>query len=135
MHEVTCYATPLGCEPAKLPFNYLGIPVRGNMNLKKNWRTVIERFLAKLSVWKLKTLSIGGCLTLSKAVLGNLLTYYFTLFFAPIGIINTLESIRRKFLWGTNDDGKRKVNWVSWQKLISPKKAGDLGLGSLRALN
>nr|KAJ0201237.1 hypothetical protein LSAT_V11C600300430 [Lactuca sativa] len=73
--EVTRYAIPLGCEPAKLPFNYLGILVGANMNLKKNWKLVIERFQSKLSVWKAKTLLMGGCFTLTKAVLGSLPTY------------------------------------------------------------
>lgn len=79
MNEVTRYATPLRCEPAKLPFNYLGVPVGGNMKLKKNWRPVIERFQGKLSVWKSKTLSMGGRLTLCKVVLDNLPTYYITI--------------------------------------------------------
>lgn len=78
---------------------------------------------------------MGGRLILSKSVLGNHPTYYFSLFVAPIGVINILESIRRKFLWGRNDDGKRKINWVSWKKIVSPKEVGGLALGSLRSLN
>lgn len=58
-HEVTRRARPLGCEPAKLPFNYLGVPVGANMNLIKHWSPVIDKFHAKLSKWKSKTLSFG----------------------------------------------------------------------------
>nr|KAJ0195087.1 hypothetical protein LSAT_V11C700361540 [Lactuca sativa] len=36
MQEITRWAAPLGCEPASLPFTYLGIPVGANMKLKKH---------------------------------------------------------------------------------------------------
>ncbi|KAL7611218.1 hypothetical protein Lser_V15G10494 [Lactuca serriola] len=36
IQETTRWALPLGCEPSSLPFNYLGVPVGANMNLKKN---------------------------------------------------------------------------------------------------
>lgn len=84
---------------------------------------------------EIKTLSLGGRLTLTKVVLGSHPAFYFLLFFAPIGVINTLESIRRKFVWRVREDGKRKVNWVSWKNVISSKDPGALGLGSLRAIN
>ena len=35
-----------------------------------NWRFVVDRFHTRLSAWKSKLLSIGGRLTLTKAVLG-----------------------------------------------------------------
>ena len=57
---------------------------------------------------------------MAKAVLGSLPTFYFSLFVAPIGVINTLEGIRRRFLWGSTDD-KKKINWVSWAKVVAKK--------------
>ncbi|KAL7591412.1 hypothetical protein Lser_V15G32700 [Lactuca serriola] len=104
------------------------------MNLKRNWLPVINKFRAKLSKWKSKTLSFGGRLTLMKSVLGNLPTFYLSLFKAPIGVIETLEKIRRRFLWGGNEN-KQKIHWVSWEKIIASKDNGGLGIGSIRALN
>ncbi|KAI3517218.1 hypothetical protein L1887_16430 [Cichorium endivia] len=132
--EVSRWASPLGCEPASLPFTYLGVPVGANMNLKKHWKPIIDKFSARLSAWKAKALSFGGRLTLSQAVLGNLPTYYFSLFVAPIGVIKTLERIRRNFLWG-GDENNHKIKWVKWEKVVAPKDKGGLGLGSLKALN
>lgn len=134
MRETSRMAAPLGCEPATLPFTYLGVPVGANMNLKKNWQPIIDRFNGKLSSWKAKSLSFGGRLTLIKSVLGNLPTYFFSLFVAPMGVISTLERIRRKSLWGETENNK-KINWVTWEKFIKHKEAGGLGLGSLKALN
>ncbi|KAL4576975.1 hypothetical protein LXL04_013076 [Taraxacum kok-saghyz] len=117
-----------------LPFTYLGLPVGANMNLKKNWTPVIEKFNSRLSTWKAQSLSLGGRLTLAKAVLGSLPSYYFSIFVAPVGVINSIEKIRRRFLWGGSAD-KSKISWVAWDKVAAPKEAGGLGLGSLKAFN
>ena len=36
VQETARWALLLGCKPSSLPFNYLGVPVGANMNLKKN---------------------------------------------------------------------------------------------------
>lgn len=104
------------------------------MKFKKHWKPVIDRFYAKFSPWKAKTLSFGGRLTLSKAVLGSLPSYFMSIFVSPMGVLESLEKIRRQFLWG-GDDNKYKIPWVSWGKVVTSKEKGGLGLGSLRAFN
>ncbi|KAL4592366.1 hypothetical protein LXL04_005358 [Taraxacum kok-saghyz] len=111
MAESTNWARPLGCEPSSLPFTYLGVSAGANMNLKKNWKPVIDRFLSKLTMWKSNSLSFGGRLTLISSVLGNLPTFYVSLFVAPSGVIDTMEKLRRNFQWG-GSEGKSKINWV-----------------------
>nr|KAJ0208814.1 hypothetical protein LSAT_V11C400225360 [Lactuca sativa] len=101
IQEVARWATPLRCEPTTFPFTYLG-------------------FHVKLSTWKAKTLSFGDRMTLIKSVLGNLPTFYLSLFTAPIG--------------GGHKE-KKKVHLVSWEKVKPPKEMGGLGIGLLRALN
>ncbi|GKD02121.1 RNA-directed DNA polymerase, eukaryota [Tanacetum coccineum] len=93
VNEVVSMAASLGCSHDALPFFYLGLPVGKRMNTCDGWNEVIHRFRNKLSSWKANTLSIGGRLTLVKAVLGSLPIYYFSLFKAPQKVINTLESI------------------------------------------
>lgn len=100
-------AVPLGCEPSSLPFTYLGVSVGANMKLKKHWKPIIDRFYAKLSPWKAKTLSFGGILTLVKAVLGSLSSYFLSIFVAPVGVIEILEKIWRQFLWGGGDNNHK----------------------------
>nr|KAJ0191688.1 hypothetical protein LSAT_V11C800406980 [Lactuca sativa] len=117
-----------------LPFDYLGVPVGANMNLKKHWKPIIKKFQSKLSLWKAKSLLFGGRLTLIKSVLGNLPTYFLSLFRAPVGVIEELEKIRRSFLWGGGED-KKKIHWVSWDKVLAANEAGGLGVGSIQALN
>lgn len=125
IQEVIRGARTLGCESVKISFIYLGVPVGENMNLKKHWRPMIEKFQSKLTSWKAKPLSFGGRLTLTEVVLGSLPSYYFSLFVALIGIIDTLEKIITQFLWGESDE-KYKTNWVAWEKVIATKYIGGL---------
>ncbi|GKD51186.1 hypothetical protein Tco_1280162 [Tanacetum coccineum] len=53
---------------------------------------------------------------------------------APISIINKLETIRRRFLWGGNIE-ENKIAWIAWDKIMSPLIQGGLGVGSLRTCN
>lgn len=77
------------------------------MKLAKHWNPIIEKFRVKLSNWKAKCLSFGGHLTLVKSVLNSLPLYYFSLFRAPKKVIDLLEKIRRRFLWGGDEDKKQ----------------------------
>ncbi|KAJ9557521.1 hypothetical protein OSB04_012135 [Centaurea solstitialis] len=132
--EITRMARKLRCKEEKLPFIYLGIPVGGRMNVAANWQPLIDKFKARVSLWKAKSLSIGKRLCLCKSVLGCLGSYYFSLFKAPKKALNILESLRLRFFWGGTADLKR-INWVSWNNTIRDKRCGELGIGSLRAFN
>ncbi|GJR37725.1 putative RNA-directed DNA polymerase, eukaryota, reverse transcriptase zinc-binding domain protein [Tanacetum coccineum] len=88
----------------------------------------------RLSKWKSKSLSIGRRVTLIKTVLNSLGVYYFSNFKTPKKIITKLENIRRKFFWGGNND-ENKIAWIAWEKVISPRVNGSLGIGSLRITN
>ncbi|GKV29990.1 hypothetical protein SLEP1_g38860 [Rubroshorea leprosula] len=57
-------AANLNCKSGKFPFTYLGMPIGDSMCRRKPWIPVIDNFNKKLAVWKAKSLSIGGRLTL-----------------------------------------------------------------------
>ncbi|GKE42353.1 hypothetical protein Tco_1469637 [Tanacetum coccineum] len=80
------------------------------MNRIESWMEVVDRFQKRLSAWKARSLSIGGYLTLTTTVLGNLPTYYLSIFRAPIWVIDILERIRRRFFWGSTTTVKRAKN-------------------------
>nr|KAJ0193757.1 hypothetical protein LSAT_V11C800390710 [Lactuca sativa] len=133
-YDVVSCANIMGCEVANLPFVYLSVPVGANMNLKRNWKPVIDKVQGKLSGWKSKTLSFGGKLTLVKSVLGSMPLFYVSIFKAPNFVIDLLEKIRRRFLWGGTDE-KNKVCWVAWKHVLADKELGGLGVSSLKSLN
>ncbi|PWA54036.1 RNA-directed DNA polymerase, eukaryota, Reverse transcriptase zinc-binding domain protein [Artemisia annua] len=97
------------------------------MALCKNWEVVVNRFSSKFSLWKARLLSVGGRLTLLKSVLGNLPTYFMSLYLMPVSIRSKLESLRSGFFNGS-DSGDRKIAWVSWKTCLASKETGGLGL-------
>ncbi|KAJ0757712.1 putative RNA-directed DNA polymerase [Helianthus annuus] len=132
--EVQSMALRLRCKQGKFPFKHLGLVVGANMNLVRHWSPVIDTFRSRLSLWKAKTLSYGGRITLIKSVLNALPTYYLSLFKAPVKVIEELDKIRRVFFWGGSEE-KAKMNWVAWDLTIAPVEYGGLGFGSLRDAN
>nr|GEV58141.1 RNA-directed DNA polymerase, eukaryota, reverse transcriptase zinc-binding domain protein [Tanacetum cinerariifolium] len=77
---------------------------------------------------------LGGRLTLSKAVLGNLPTYYMSLYKIPSAIERNLESMRNNFFIGGDLEDK-KITRVAWKKCLASKEHCGLGVGSIFALN
>ncbi|GKD83102.1 RNA-directed DNA polymerase, eukaryota [Tanacetum coccineum] len=94
----------------------------------------VAKLQLRLSKWKSKTLSIGGRLTLLKAVLGASPIYVMSLYKVPKTVLKMMESIRSKFFNGV-DGGEKKITWIKWSKVLSAKKNGGLGVSSFYALN
>nr|KAJ0209415.1 hypothetical protein LSAT_V11C400194270 [Lactuca sativa] len=104
--EVTSLASITRCAATKFPFSYLGIPMGGSMSRVNSWDVIVDRFLKRLSNWKVKMLFIGVRLTLIKYVLGSLGIYYFSLFRMPVTVFHLLESLSAHFL---GDNGGLEV--------------------------
>ncbi|GJV89233.1 glycine dehydrogenase A, mitochondrial [Tanacetum coccineum] len=127
-------APKLGCLILKPPFSYLGSKVGGSMHRIQAWNEVVDRVYARLSKWKMKTLSIRGRLTLLKSVLGSMHIYHLSIFRVPMGVLRRLESIRSYFFNG-HDPNSKRTSWVKWKNVLASKEKGGLGVSSLYALN
>ncbi|GKA30743.1 RNA-directed DNA polymerase, eukaryota [Tanacetum coccineum] len=127
-------ANRIGCGILKTPFTYLGSKVGGNMCRICSWDEVVDKLIARLSKWKMKTLSIGGRLTLLKAVLGSLPIYHMSIFKVPKNVLHRMESIRSRFFNGIDLNSKKAI-WVKWSKVLASKEKGGLGVSSFYALN
>nr|GEZ00030.1 RNA-directed DNA polymerase, eukaryota, reverse transcriptase zinc-binding domain protein [Tanacetum cinerariifolium] len=127
-------AMKIGCLILKTPFTYLGSRVGGLMSRIQSWNDIIESMVSRLSRWKLKTLSIGGILTLLKSVLGAILIYHMSIFKVPMKVLQNMESIRSRFFNGA-DINYKKPSWVRWKNVMASKDTGGLGVSSLFALN
>ncbi|GKB87338.1 hypothetical protein Tco_0959610 [Tanacetum coccineum] len=57
-----------------------------------------------------------------------------SIFKVPSSILKSLESIRSRFFNG-QDPKSNKASWVKWNKVLTPKDKGGLGVSSLFALN
>nr|GFA17485.1 RNA-directed DNA polymerase, eukaryota, reverse transcriptase zinc-binding domain protein [Tanacetum cinerariifolium] len=127
-------AAKLGCLVLNSPFSYLGTKVGGVMSRVHAWQEIVEKVKTQLSKWKMKTLSIGGRLTLLKSVLGSIPIFYMSIFKVPSRVLQILESIRGHFFNG-HELGSNKASWVKWNNVLTDKKRGGLGVSSLYALN
>ncbi|GJW17464.1 hypothetical protein Tco_0024900 [Tanacetum coccineum] len=90
----------IGCSTFSTPFSYLGVKVGMSPSRRKAWDEIIGKVSNRLSKWKIKTLSVGGRLTLIKSVLTSLPLYHMSLYKAPLGVLRDLESLRRNFFNG-----------------------------------
>ncbi|GKA52519.1 RNA-directed DNA polymerase, eukaryota [Tanacetum coccineum] len=98
------------------------------------WVDMVGNDKSRLSKWKINTLSIGGRLTLLKAVLGSTPIYPMSLYKVPKTVLHEMESLRRNFFNGVQGVD-RKISWVKWTKVLASKKYGGLGVSSFYALN
>nr|GEX61119.1 RNA-directed DNA polymerase, eukaryota, reverse transcriptase zinc-binding domain protein [Tanacetum cinerariifolium] len=108
--------------------------VGGLMSRIQSWNDIIESMVSRLSRWKLKTLSIGGRLTLLKSVLGTIPIYHMSIFKVSMKVLQNMESIRPRFFNGA-DINSKKPSWVRWKNVTATKDTGGLGVSSLFALN
>nr|GEY18038.1 RNA-directed DNA polymerase, eukaryota [Tanacetum cinerariifolium] len=98
-------ANSIGCSIMDKCFRYLGVKVGESTSRHKAWSDLIQKLRSRLSKWKVKTLSIGGRLTLLKSVLGA-------------------SPIYNMFIYK-----------AAWNKVLEAKKNGGLGVSSFHAVN
>ncbi|GJY51651.1 RNA-directed DNA polymerase, eukaryota [Tanacetum coccineum] len=122
--EVDQEASSIGCSVMHNQFRYLGVMVGQCPSRLNAWDDIIFKLRARLSKWKVKTLSIGGRLTLLKSILGSSPIYNLSIFKVPRGILKNMESIRCRFFNGT-DQGEKKITWVAWDKALASKLHGE----------
>ena len=120
-------AAIIGCKPGSLSASFLGIPIGLNMKRISSWDSLIDRLLKKMAKWKMKTLSIGGRLTIINSILGNLGNYWCSLFPMPKAVAKVIKAKRRDFLWGIQDNA-RGIKWVRWERVCAKKIYGGLGV-------
>nr|GEZ73316.1 RNA-directed DNA polymerase, eukaryota [Tanacetum cinerariifolium] len=101
--------------------NFKGVMVGECMSRHNAWASTVDKLRSRLSKWKVKTLSIGGRLTLLKAVLGASPLYNMSFFKVPKGILNSMEAIRSKFFNGMEPSTK-KITWAAWNKVLASKE-------------
>ncbi|GKC12359.1 hypothetical protein Tco_1009141, partial [Tanacetum coccineum] len=88
----------------------------------------------KLPLKYLGVLVVGGRLSLIKSVLGNLPTFYMSIYLMPVSIRKKLKSLHNKFFTRGDLDDKNMTR-VKWKRSIASKKDGGLGIDNIFGLN
>lgn len=113
---------------------YLGLLVLFGRSKKEIFSVVQERVWKKIKGWKEKCLSRAGKETLIKLVAQTILTYITSCYKLPENCCDQIESLLSKFWWGSIDQ-KKKLHWVSWERMGTIKNKGRLGFRSFRLFN
>lgn len=69
-----------------------------------------------------------------KAVLSEIPTYAMTCFQLPVSLCNRIQSALTRFWWDSLE-GKKKMCWVSWDRITRPKDMGGLGIRDIQLFN
>ncbi|GJV50662.1 RNA-directed DNA polymerase, eukaryota, reverse transcriptase zinc-binding domain protein [Tanacetum coccineum] len=134
--KIKVAASKLGCLILNTPFTYLGTKVGGNMSRVQAWTEIIDKVKSRLSNWKLKSLSIGGRLTLLKSVLGSIPIFHMSIFKVLLTVLRSLESIDASFLMDMELQSNQIFFGLKWEQCVGgQRKQVGLGVSSLFALN
>ena len=61
-------------------------------------------------------------------------SYMMSVFPMPASVSNSIDALRRNFLWQGSED-KKKFHLVKWKELMVSKNTGGLGIRNLRKQN
>ena len=109
---------------------YLGLPISKVNTFKDLGKKIIRRVMG----WKEKYISKARREILIKTVAQAIPTYTMGLFKIPKALCDTINSTLAKYWWGQTKDEK-KIHWINWKKLCTPKKKGDIGFRDIQAFN
>ena len=123
-----------GAQVIKHHEKYLGLPSLVGRNKKSTFNSIKDKLRKKLAGWKGKLLSKAGKEVLIKVVAQAILTYTMSVFKLPKSLCEDLTSMIHNFWWGQRTD-KRKIAWMSWEKLCAPKSCGGMGFKKLKEFN
>ena len=72
-------------------------------------------------------------MTLINSVMDALPSYMMSVFPMPASVSNSIDALRRNFLWQGSED--EKFHLVKWKELMVSKNTGGLGIRNLRKQN
>jgi hypothetical protein len=98
---------------------YLGMPADVGSSKNGAFKFLRDRVWKKILGWMEILLSVGGKEILIKSVAQAIPTFSMSCFKLPRGLCEHINSMIRKFWWGSKE-GKRRVCWVSWEAMTQP---------------
>ena len=85
------------------PCTYLGLPLHTRKLRRVDIQPLVDKVAARLPAWKGKFLNKAGRLTVLKAVLSSIPTYFLTVFQPQKWMTKQIDKLRRGFLWKGTD--------------------------------
>ena len=113
---------------------YLGLPMVGGNSKVNTFRDLQEKIAKRVMGWKDKFISKASREILIKIVTQAIPTYIMGIFKIPKTLCDTINSILAKYWWGQTKNEK-KIHWINWKELCTPKKKGGMGFRDIQAFN
>lgn len=113
---------------------YLGLPECFSGSKQKLLGYIRDRLHKRLNRWYAKHLSQGGKEVLIKSVALALLVYAMSCFRFTKDLCKKMTSAICD-LWWNSEKNKRKIHWISWDKLFLEKEIGGLGFRDVERFN
>ncbi|PPD88491.1 hypothetical protein GOBAR_DD14580 [Gossypium barbadense] len=112
--------------------SYLGLPLPVSRKRSGAFSNIINRCTCRVKSWSKHLLSYSGKEVFIKAIMQAIPTYAFSIFLAPKGIIEDLQSQMSR-MWWAHKENNRGWAMMAWEKL-SPKGYGRAWLSGLAPL-
>lgn len=113
---------------------YLGLPTPEGRMKDSMFQPIMENFVKRCTDWSERFMSHAAKEVLVKSVLQALPLYCMGVFKMSQGFCDKYEKLIRDFWWG-EENGHRKVHWMSWEKMIKPKRGGGIGFRDMKLFN
>ncbi|KAL0404334.1 UNVERIFIED_CONTAM: hypothetical protein Sradi_2074200 [Sesamum radiatum] len=126
-------ATLLGIRLENKHEIYLGLPAVAFRSKWALFTALKDRIWRRIQGWHEKSLSQAGKAVLIQAVVQAIPSYDMSCFRLPKTLLQEFQALAANFFWHNGE--KRKIHWLSWDRLCSSKLDGGLGFQNLEAFN
>lgn len=103
---------------------YLELPEHFGRRKRDLFTSIVDRIRHRASTRSTRFLSKAGKLTMLKSVLTSILTFSMSCFELRASVCKRIQSVLTMYWWDDSEE-KKKMCWVSWDKLSKPKPVGD----------
>ena len=113
---------------------YLGLSMIGGKSKVNTFRDLEEKITKHVMGWKEKYISKVGREVLIKIVAQPIPTYSMSLFKLLMSLCDTINSTLAKY-WRGQKKEEKKIHWINWKKLCSPKAKVGMSFQDIHAFN
>uniref|UniRef100_A0A8R7V269 Reverse transcriptase domain-containing protein n=1 Tax=Triticum urartu TaxID=4572 RepID=A0A8R7V269_TRIUA len=121
-------------ETSTFESKYLGLPTPEGRMKDENFQPIMERFMKRCSNQNGRHMSFAAKEVYVKSIVQALPTFTMGVFKMSVGFCEKYERLIREFWWG-EEEGQRKVHWMSWDKMTKPKRGGGIGFRDMHLFN